>query len=144
MEAVVREMTAHGDIAIPLGATATTSVVVSRDLTVAHYHPGMPEAYGTPMMVYLMEVAAAKAIQPYLPSGWASVGVAVNVKHLAATPIGLRVTAMATVTAVDGKTVTFAVSAHDEAEPIGEGTHVRAPIDLTRFNTRLTAKSLEP
>ena len=136
-------MTAHGGIAIPLGATATKSVVVTRDLTVAHYHPGMPEAYGTPLMVYLMEVAAAEAIQPYLPTGWASVGVAVNVKHLAATPVGLRVTATATVTAVDGKTVTFAVSARDEAEPIGEGTHVRAPIDLARFTARLAAKAPE-
>jgi predicted thioesterase len=132
-----------GGIAIPLGATATTSVVVTRDLTVAHYHPGMPEAYGTPMMVYLMEFAAAEAIQAYLPAGWASVGVAVSVKHLAATPVGLRVTATATVIAVDDKTVTFAVSARDGAEPIGEGTHVRAPIDLARFNARLGAKAPE-
>ena len=140
---MVWEMTTPDRIAIPLGATATKSVVVTRDLTVAHYHPGLPEAYGTPMMVYLMEVAAAKAIQPYLPAGWASVGVAVNVKHLAATPVGLRVTATATVTAVHGKTVTFAVSARDEAEPIGEGTHVRAPIDLARFNARLGTKAPE-
>ena len=132
-----------GGIGIPLGATATTSIVVTRDLTIAHYHPGMPEAYGTPMMVYLMELAAAEAIQAYLPAGWASVGVAVSVKHLAATPVGLRVTATATVIAQDGKTVTFAVSAHDEAEPIGEGTHVRAPIDLARFNARLGAKAPE-
>jgi predicted thioesterase len=137
-------MTTPGGIAIPLGATATTSVVVTRDLTVAHFHPGMPEAYGTPMMVYLMELAAAEAIQLFLPAGWASVGVAVNVEHLAATPVGRRVTATATVIAVDGKTVTFAVSAHDGTEPIGEGTHVRAPIDLARFNTRLAAKAPEP
>jgi predicted thioesterase len=95
------------------------------------------------MMVYLMELAAAEAIQPYLPAGWASVGVAVNVKHLAATPVGHRVTATATVIAVDSKTVTFAVSAHDGSEAIGEGTHVRAPIELARFNTRLAAKAPE-
>ncbi len=140
---MVREVTTPGGIIIPLGATATTSVVVTRDLTVAHYHPGMPEAYGTPMMVYLMELAAAEAIQPYLPAGWASVGVAVSVKHLAATPVGLRVTATATVIAVVDKTVTFAVSARDGAEAIGEGTHVRAPIDLARFNARLAAKAPE-
>jgi len=137
-------MTTPGGFAIPMGATATTSVVVTRDLTVAHFHPGLPEAYGTPMMVYLMELAAGDAIQPYLPAGWASVGVAVNVKHLAATPVGRRVTATATVVAVDGKTVTFAVSAHDGTEPIGEGTHVRAPIELARFNARLAAKAPEP
>ncbi|MGH7537689.1 MAG: thioesterase family protein [Gemmatimonadales bacterium] len=137
-------MTTPGGSAIPLGATATTSVVVTRDLTVAHFHPGLPEAYGTPMMVYLMEVAAGEAIQPYLPAGWASVGVAVSVKHLAATPVGRMVTASATVTAVDEKTVTFAVTAHDGTEPIGAGTHVRAPIDLHRFNMRLAAKARGP
>jgi len=133
-------MTRTGGIAIPLGATATKSVVVTHDLTVAHYHPGMPEAYGTPMMVYLMEVAAGEAIQPFLPDGWASVGVTVSVKHMAATPTGHTVTATATVIAVDEKTVTFAVTAHDGAEPIGEGTHVRAPVELARFNQRLAAK----
>jgi fluoroacetyl-CoA thioesterase len=126
---------------IPLGTTATTSVVVTRDLTVAHYHPGLPEAYGTPMMIYLMEVAAGKALEPYLPDGWGSVGVAVSVRHLAATPAGRTVTATATVTAVDDKTVTFEVTAHDGIEAIGRGTHVRAPIELARFNARLEAKA---
>jgi predicted thioesterase len=90
---------------IPLGASATRSVVVTRDLTVAHYHPGLPEAYGTPMMIYLMEVAAGEAIA--------------------------------------SRTVTFAVTAHDGIEPIGRGTHVRAPIELERFNKRLAAKVLQ-
>lgn len=129
---------------IPLGTTGTQSVVVTPDLTVAHYHPGLPEAYGTPMMIYLMEVAAGTAIEPFLPDGWASVGVAVSVEHLAATPIGRTVTATATVTAVDERTVTFAVTAHDGIEPIGRGTHVRAPIELARFNTRLAAKAHGP
>lgn len=129
---------------IPLGATATTSVVVTRDMTVAHYHPGLPEAYGTPMMIYLMEVAAGEAIAPYLPDGWASVGVAVRVEHLAATPVGRTVTARATVTAVDERSVTFEVTAHDGIEPIGRGTHIRAPIDLARFNRRLAAKAFRP
>lgn len=126
---------------IPLGVTGTKSVVVTPDLTVAHYHPGLPEAYGTPMMIYLMEVAAGTAIKPYLPDGWASVGVAVSVRHLAATPVGLTVTATAKVIAVDEKTVTFEVTAHDGIELIGQGTHVRAPIELARFNARLEAKT---
>ena len=139
---MVWEVTPAGSVAIPLGATATRSVVVTRDLTVAHYHAGLPEAYGTPLMIYLMEVAAGDAIQPYLPQGWASVGVAVSVKHLAATPVGHTVTATATVIAVDEKTVTFAVTARDGMELVGEGTHVRAPIDLVRFNRRLADKAL--
>jgi predicted thioesterase len=126
---------------IPIGSTATKSVVVTRELTVAHFHQGMPEAYGTPLMIYLMELAAADAIQPFLPDGWASVGVAVSVRHLAATPVGRTVTATATVTAVDENSVSFAVSAHDGVEPIGTGTHVRAPIELSRFNRRLETKA---
>lgn len=126
---------------IPIGTTATKSVIVTRDLTVAHYHPGLPEAYGTPLMIYLMEVAAGDAILPFLPEGWASVGVAVSVRHLAPTPVGRTVTAMATVTAVDDKTITFSVAAHDGVESIGTVTHVRAPIELRRFNARLAAKS---
>lgn len=126
---------------IPIGASATTSVVVTRELTVAHYHPGLPEAYGTPLMIYLMEVAAGDAIQPYLPEGWASVGIAVNVRHLAPTPVGRTVVATATVTAVDDKTISFSVTAHDGVEAIGTGTHVRAPIELDRFNKRLAEKA---
>ena len=126
---------------IPIGASATTSVVVTQELTVAHYHPGLPEAYGTPLMIYLMEVAAGDAIQPFLPQGWASVGIAVNVRHLAPTPVGRTVVATATVTAVDDKTISFSVSAHDGVEAIGTGTHVRAPIELDRFNKRLEEKA---
>jgi fluoroacetyl-CoA thioesterase len=126
---------------IPIGTSATTSVVVTRELTVAHYHPGLPEAYGTPLMIYLMEVAAGDAIQPFLPQGWASVGIAVNVRHLAPTPVGRTVVATATVTAVDDKTISFSVTAHDGVEAIGSGTHVRAPIELERFNKRLEEKA---
>ncbi|HEX8919912.1 MAG TPA: thioesterase family protein [Pyrinomonadaceae bacterium] len=126
---------------IPLGASASKSVIVTRELTVAHFHPDMPEVYGTPLMIYLMEVAAAAAIQEYLPEGWVSVGVMVEVKHLAATPIGLTVKASAEVIAVEGNTVTFAIEAHDGIEKIGEGRHIRAPIHLERFVQRAKMKS---
>jgi predicted thioesterase len=92
------------------------------------------------MMIYLMEIAAAEAIQPYLPEGWISVGVSVAVRHLAATPVGMTVTARAEVIAVDERTVTFSVEAYDEREKIGEGTHVRAPVELARFLQRIAAK----
>lgn len=126
---------------IPVGASARQSVVVTRELTVAHFHPSMPEVYGTPLMIYLMEVAAADAIHDYLPAGWVSVGVSVEVKHLAATPVGLTVTATARVISVEDHTVTFAVEAHDGVEKIGEGRHVRAPVQLERFIKRVKAKS---
>ncbi len=127
--------------AIPIGASASKSVVVTRELTVAHFHPDMPEVYGTPLMIYLMEVAAADAIQKYLPEGWVSVGVLVDVKHLAATPIGLTVTATAEVISIEDATVVFAVEAHDGLEKIGEGRHARAPVHLERFVQRVKVKS---
>lgn len=126
---------------IPIGASASTSVKVTRELTVAHFHADMPEVYGTPMMIYLMEVAAAEAVQKYLPEGWVSVGAVVNVKHLAATPVGFTVTATATVLAVTDTTITFKVEAHDGTEPIGEGMHVRAPVDIARFEKRVQSKA---
>src|SRR5262245_6890160 len=100
----------------------------------------MPEVYGTPLMIYLMEVASARAVAPYLPPGHVSVGTEVNVKHLAATPVGLTVTATATVTATNGRLVTFAVRAHDGVELIGEGTHVRAVVEVGRFQGRVEGK----
>lgn len=127
--------------AIPIGASAFKSVVVTRELTVAHFHPDMPEVYGTPLMIYLMEVAAADAIQKYLPEGWVSVGVLVDVKHLAATPVGLTVTASAEVISIEDNAVVFAVEAHDGTEKIGEGRHTRAPVHLERFVQRVKTKA---
>src|SRR5512140_865516 len=108
---------------IPIGTSGAQQVTVTRELTVAHIAPGMPEVYATPMMIALMEIASATAIQPLLPPGWMSVGTEVNVRHLAATPVGCLVTASAAVVAVNGRIVTFAVKAHDGVELIGEGTH---------------------
>jgi predicted thioesterase len=128
---------------IPVGASATQSAEVTREMTVAHFHAHMPEVYGTPMMIYLMEVAAAEAIQPYLPEGWVSVGAVVNIKHLAATPVGFTVTAKAEVVSVRDNTVVFAVEAYDGIEKIGEGTHVRAPVELARFERRVKSKTVK-
>ena len=128
---------------IPIGASATKSIAVTPELTVAHFHPGMPAVYGTPMMIYHMELAAAAAIEPYLPAGWASVGAGVDVRHLAATPVGFTVTVRAKVLAVGDDTVTFAVEAHDGVEAVGVGTHLRAPIELERFEKGVQAKSLK-
>ena len=124
------------------GMMGTESTVVTREITVAHFHPQMPEVYGTPFMIYLMEVAASNAVQPLLPPGWVSVGAEVNVRHLAATPVGRTVIATATVTTVTDRLITFSVIADDGVEQIGVGTHTRAAIDLARFERRLQAKRL--
>jgi fluoroacetyl-CoA thioesterase len=122
---------------LAVGMEGTERVVVRQELTVRHHLPTMPAVYGTPMMIYLMEVAAANAIHPHLPQGWVSVGAEVNIRHLAATPIGRTVTATATVTSVDERLVRFRVEAHDGVRRIGEGTHARGVIDLRKFEERL-------
>lgn len=126
---------------IPVGAAAEKSQVVTEEMTVAWHHPEMPPVFGTPLMIYLMEVTASDAIEKYLPEGWVTVGVVVNVKHLAATPVGATVTAKAKVLSVDGYMVTFAIEAHDGVEKIGEGTHVRAVVEMDRFLKRVKAKA---
>ncbi len=76
-----------------------------------------------------------------LPEGHQSLGIHLDVRHIAATPVGMRVNATAEVTAVDRRTITFRVEAHDEKELIGDGTHVRVVVDVARFDARVQAKS---
>src|SRR6266545_1401090 len=97
--------------------------------------------FATPMMITAMENAALNAIRGFLDAGESAVGTAVNVRHLAATPVGHDVTAEAEVSKVDGRHITFKVSARDDQEEIGAGTHERAVIDVARLDARLAAKS---
>src|SRR5207253_9103931 len=94
---------------IPVGASAIDELEVTREMTVAHFHEHMPEVYGTPIMIYHLENTAAEAVQEFLPTGWVTVGVVVNVKHLAATPVGATVTTRAEVLEVGDYTIKFAV-----------------------------------
>lgn len=118
---------------IPLGITLSQQLQVTHALTVQAQVPDLPPVYSTPNMILFMEVVCTNLIRPYLPSGWGSVGTLIEVQHLAATPINLTVTATARVLAVSRSLVTFEVTAHDGVERIGNGRHVRAPIELARF-----------
>jgi fluoroacetyl-CoA thioesterase len=100
----------------------------------------LPQVFATPMMVTIMENAALNAIRDYLDPGESAVGTAVNIRHLAATPVGHRVTAEAVVTKVDGRRIEFTVSARDEMEEIGNGTHERMVVDMARIAKKLDAK----
>jgi len=100
----------------------------------------LPQVLATPVMILMMENAALNAVRDYLDPGETAVGTAVDVKHLAATPLGHQVEAQAEVTAVEGRRITFAVSARDEIEEIGRGTHERMLVDLNRLGVRLAAK----
>ena len=130
--------TIHLEAAV--GAVGTARVVVTRELTVAHFHPGMPEVYGTPFMIYLMEVAAADALQPHLPPGALGGGGAAAGRRRAAAPAGPPAPATAAAPAVDGRQARFAVRAHDGVETIGEGEHWRAVVDPARLEPKIAAK----
>lgn len=124
----------------PIGLVGEASVQVVPEVTARHLGSGTVAVFATPEMVRLMERAAVNGLKPYLAEGQQSVGTMVNVKHLAATPLGATVTARAELVAVDGRRLTFVVSAQDGADLIGEGTHERALIDLARFEQRIAAK----
>ncbi len=122
---------------IAVGAEGEATTIVGPEITVRHFHPFMPEVYGTPFMIYLMEVAASDAVQSGLPEGWVTVGVDVNIRHMAATPIGRTVVAKAKVTEVSERLIAFDVEAHDGVNVIGKGSHTRAPVELKRFEAAL-------
>jgi predicted thioesterase len=121
---------------VQVGMTGQAQEVVTRDLTVGAHVAGMPLVYGTPMMIMLMEKASGLAIVGHLPPGWVTVGAQVNVRHLAPTSIGRTVTATAEVVEIEGRSVLFAVAAHDGDRKIGEGMHRRGAVNLERFAKR--------
>ncbi len=122
------------------GLVGETSELVTDKLTAASHGSGLVPAFATPAMIALMENASVAAIQKYLDAGQTSVGIEVNIKHLAATPVGMRVRARSEVTAVDGRRVSFTIEAWDDKEKIGEGTHARMIVDDARFKERLSLK----
>lgn len=127
---------------VPIGSKGTATLVVKAEHTANQFKDSLlPEVFATPMMVRLMENAALNAIRPYLDPGESAVGTAIAIEHLAATPVGHTATAEAEVTKVDGRQIEFKVSARDEKEEIGRGTHRRMAIDLGRFNQRLALKA---
>jgi predicted thioesterase len=121
---------------VQVGMTGSVQEAVTSDLTVGGHVPGMPMVYGTPMMIMLMEKASGTAIAGHLPPGWVTVGSEVDIRHLAPTPVGRTVTATARVLEVAGRTILFAVEAHDGERKIGEGRHRRGAVNLERFAER--------
>ena len=126
---------------IPVGAKGTYSLkVMPAHLANQFKDVSLPPVFATPMMVTAMENAALNAVRDYLDPGESCVGTLVNVRHLAATPVGHRVTAEAVVTKVDGRRIEFTVTARDETEEIGNGTHERMVVDLARIAKKLASK----
>jgi predicted thioesterase len=123
------------------GLVGESEEVVTEELTASALGSGLVPALATPAMIALMETASVSAIQECLQVGQTSVGIEVNVKHLAATPVAMQVRARAEVLSVDKQHVTFRVQAWDDKERIGEGTHVRAIVDEARFRKRIAQKA---
>src|SRR5271165_4760218 len=120
-----------------VGMRHEASLLVAEDHTAARFGAGGVHVFGTPMMIGLMENAAWLLAQPELSEGDTTVGTLVNVRHLAATKIGQRVTATAELLEIDGRRLVFRVSAVDEHRLVGEGTHERAIVQLDRFLAHL-------
>jgi predicted thioesterase len=122
------------------GLTGSAEMVVTRDQTAPFVGSGRIAVLATPVMINLIEAAALRAVEHLLPAGHQSLGIHLDISHIAATPVGLRVSATAEVVRVEGRTITFRAQARDEREPIGGGTHKRVVVSVARFDERVQRK----
>jgi fluoroacetyl-CoA thioesterase len=122
------------------GLTGSAELVVGEEHTAARVGSGAIRVLATPVMINLIEAAALAAVEHLLPPGHQSLGTLLHVRHIAATPVGMRVTATATLEKVDGRTLAFRVEARDERELIGDGTHERVVVNVAKFDQRVQRK----
>ncbi len=127
-----------------IGASAERALVVGPDDTAWHWGSGRVQVFATPFMIAQMECAAADVVEPLLPPGYQTVGSLVNVRHLAATPLGGRVTARAVLTGVEGRKLSYRVEAYDDAGLVGEGEHERYIVEEARFVAKASARLPKP
>jgi fluoroacetyl-CoA thioesterase len=125
---------------LPLGARGTAALLVGPDHIAARVGSGRVAVLATPVMINLMEAAALKAAEDYLPPGHQSLGISLDVRHFAATPVGMEVRATAELIAVEGRTLKFRLEVADEREPVGGGLHERVVVNVARFEERVRRK----
>ena len=125
------------------GLVGRAALVVAEDHTAPRVGSGRVHVLATPVMINLVEAAALDAVEHLLPAGHQSLGTVLNVRHIAATPVGMRVVATAEVIEIDGRTIRFRVEARDEKELIGDGTHERVVVNVAKFDQRIQAKLLK-
>ncbi len=125
---------------VEIGMRGRAVAVVTEEDTAQAQGSGLVPVFSTPRMIALMEQAAVNAVQSFLLPGRTTVGTRLDVTHDAATPVGMKVTAEAEVTAIEGRRITFTVSAYDNEEQIGAGTHERAIIWTSKFLDRVQSK----
>jgi len=122
------------------GLSHTLDIVVGEQDTAAHVGSGAVHVLATPVVINMFESAALRAIEHRLPVGYQSLGTRLDVRHIAATPVGMKVTATATVTKVEARTVIFRLEARDERELVAEGTHERVIVNVAKFDERVKRK----
>jgi predicted thioesterase len=122
------------------GLVGRATLRVGEEHTAPQIGSGRVHVLATPVMINLMEAAALDAVEHLLPAGHQSLGIHLDVSHVAATPVAMRVRASAEVVEVTGNRITFRVEAHDEMDLIGEGTHQRIVVDVGRFDKRIQKK----
>lgn len=125
---------------IPSGAAGESSLVVADEHTAPRVGSGKIGVLATPVMINLFEAAALAACEHLLPEGHQSLGTLLNVSHIAATPVGMRVTARAVVTGIEGRVIRFVLEARDELDLIGNGTHERVVVSVAKFDLRVQEK----
>jgi fluoroacetyl-CoA thioesterase len=125
---------------LQLGLSAEVEITVSEQETAAHLGSGLVSVYATPALVALMENAAVRAIERHLPASHTTVGGQIDLRHLAATPVGMRVRAQAELVSVQGRKLTFHIHAWDEVEQIGEAMHIRFIVDEEAFMRKVRSK----
>ena len=116
-----------------IGTKHEVEIAVTSEVTAAKMKSGSLEVLATPCMVALMEQAASELCDKFVDEGISTVGTALNISHLAPTPVGGKVKAVATLTAFDGRKASFDVEAYDDAGLIGKGTHERFTIKIESF-----------
>ena len=122
------------------GMTGRADLQVGEEHTAPRVGSGKVHVLATPVMINLFEAAALDAVDQYLPQGYQSLGTVLNVRHIAATPVGMKVFALARIIRVEGRTVHLAVEARDERELIGDGTHERVVVNVEKFSLRVEKK----
>ena len=125
---------------LTLGLVGHAEIVVGEEHTAPRIGSGMVHVLATPVMINLMEAAALDAAEKLIPAGHQSLGIRLDVRHIAATPVGMRVRATAKIVKVEGRQIDFEVEAHDEKDLIGDGTHQRIVVNVERFDKRVQAK----
>jgi predicted thioesterase len=125
---------------LKIGLEGSADLLVGPEHTAPRVGSGRVPVLATPVMINVIEAAALAAVEHLLPSGHQSLGIHLDVRHFAATPVGMRIRATAELTAIDGRTLSFRVAARDDKEPIGDGTHQRVIVNVARFDERVQRK----